>query len=162
MAVSKKKPVARKSAAAPQLALHLKQRPIGTLMRLTLAKLRDRLRKRLAAEGLPWGIWLFIRALWDEDELSQRDLTTRVGLRQPTTVVAVRTMERLGLVRLRRDGEDRRKVFICLTDKGKKLRDKLLPDVAHLNDKVALKGFSAKEAEELRRLLTKMHHNLSD
>lgn len=165
MAASKKKTAPRKTQAirdAAPAAVIPEDRPIGTLMRLTLAKLRERLRDRLAAEGLPWGIWLFIRTLWEEDELTQRDLTTKVGLRQPTTVVAVRSMERLGLVRLKRDEQDRRKVYICLTDKGKKLRDKLLPDVANLNNKVALRGFTAKESEELKRLLTKMHGNLSD
>ena len=131
-------------------------------MRLTLAKLRDRLRERLAEEDLPWGVWLFMRALWEEDELTQRDLTIKVGMRQPTTVVAVRTMKRLGLVRLKRDAEDRRKVFIYLTDKGKRLRNKLLPDVDDLNNKVALRGFAEKETEELKRLLMKMYRNLSD
>jgi DNA-binding MarR family transcriptional regulator len=140
----------------------IEDRSIGTLMRLTLAGLRDKLKKLLAAQGVPWSVWPFVRALWDEDQLSQRELTQRVGLRQPTTVSAVRTAVRLGLVRLRRDDKDRRKVFICLTDKGKRLKDKLLPDVIVLNERIALKDFSDKEAAELKRLLLKMHRNLAD
>lgn len=140
----------------------IEDRAIGTLMRLTLARLRDKLKKLLAAQGVPWSVWPFVRALWDEDELSQRELTQRVGLRQPTTVAAVRTAVRLGLVRLRRDDKDRRKVFICLTDKGKRLKGKLLPDVMVLNERIALKGFSDGEAAELKRLLLKVHQNLID
>lgn len=162
MAARKKKPSARKTVATSAVPHAIEQRTIGTLMRVTLAKLRDKLKKRLAVEGVPWSIWLFIRTLWDEDELSQRELTARVGLRQPTTVAAVRTMERLGLVRLKRDGADKRKLCICLTEKGKSLREKLLPDVIELNEKIALRDFTDKEAAELKRLLSKMHRNLSE
>jgi DNA-binding MarR family transcriptional regulator len=152
----------RNLAPVPDRRDDLSSLTIGTIMRLTLAKLRDELRKRLVVEGIPWSVWYFLRALWDDDELTQRELTARVGMRQPTTVSALQTMEHLGLVTLRRDAEDRRKLRICLTDKGRRLKEKLLPDVIALNDDVALKDFSDKETAEFRRLLLKMSRNLAE
>ncbi len=45
--------------------------------------------------GLKRGQWYFLRVLWTEDGLSQRELSARVGTMEPTTVIALRSMERV-------------------------------------------------------------------
>ena len=42
------------------------------------------------------GQWYFLRVLWITDGLSQRELSARVGMMEPTTVIALRSMRTLG------------------------------------------------------------------
>ena len=68
------------------------------------------LEKRIAAYGVKRGQWYFLRVLWTEDGLSQRELSARVGTMEPTTVIALRSMEKSGLIRRVRSADDKRKV----------------------------------------------------
>lgn len=151
---------AKKIEAAAAREPDITKQVIGTLMRITLAKLREAVKARLAVDGVPWGAWYFLRALWEEDGITQRELTALVGMKQPTTASVLRMMERIGLVRIERESEDRRKLRIYLTAKAQALKQKLLPDIVALNDDVALKGFTPRESEEFRRFLLRMQENL--
>jgi len=48
-------------------------------------------------------MWYFLRALWERDGVNQRELTNSVGIMQPTTVMALRSMQSRGLVRMEPD-----------------------------------------------------------
>src|SRR5436190_5456748 len=82
--------------------------------------------KRIAAHGVTRGQWYFLRVLWTEDGLSQRELSSRVGMMEPTTVIALRSMEKAGLIRRLRSKDDRRVTHVSLTPKAKRMRDGLL------------------------------------
>jgi DNA-binding MarR family transcriptional regulator len=82
------------------------------------------LERRIAPHGVTRGQWH--SALWSIDGLSQRELSARVGMMEPTTVIGLRSMEKAGLVvRMRGEG-DRRKIRVLLTAKAKRLRNELL------------------------------------
>lgn len=132
---------------------------IGFMMRITLRDLRSAVKARLAQDDIPWSVWFYLRVLWEEDALSQRELTVRVGMMQPTTVSALKAMERLGLVTMERVDQDRRRMCVRLTDKARALKTSLLPDLEMLNE-LALKGFTRQEKNELRRLILKMKQNM--
>ena len=100
---------------------------IGYLVRDVHRSLARALQSRIASHGVSMGQWFFLRALWDEDGLTQRELSQRVGMMEPTTVTALNGLERRGLVERVRNIHDRRKVNIYLTPKGRNLRDVLLP-----------------------------------
>lgn len=91
------------------------------------------LQHKIAAHGVSMGQWFFLRALWEEDGLTQRELSQRVGMMEPTTVTALNSMERRGLVERVRNPHDRRKVNIYLTPKGRSLRAVLLPCADEIN-----------------------------
>src|SRR3546814_4155790 len=61
------------------------------------------------------GQWRFLRQLWREDGITQRELSERVGMREPTTVVALKGLEKAGFITRKKTAEDRRKTFIHLT-----------------------------------------------
>ncbi|MCB9958146.1 MAG: MarR family transcriptional regulator [Rhodospirillaceae bacterium] len=117
------------------------------------------LASRIAAKGVSIGHWYFLLALWQEEGLTQRDLSGRVGMMEPTTVTALSGMEKQGLVRRVRNSEDRRKVNVYLTDRGRALRDQLLPTAAEV-ESLALAGFSAEDSAKLRTLLRRVTDNL--
>src|SRR5690606_28850663 len=84
------------------------------------------LQQRIGQLGLTLGTWYFLRALWEEDGLSQRELSQRIGTMEPTTVSALNSMERLGLVHRERDPNDKRRRRVFLTDYGRSLRGQAL------------------------------------
>ena len=64
--------------------------------------------------------------LWKEDGLSQRELSARVGMMEPTTVIALRSMEKSGLIRRVRSTDDKRISHVRPTPKAQRLRNEML------------------------------------
>jgi DNA-binding MarR family transcriptional regulator len=133
---------------------------IGYLTRITFRGFSRHLERRTLPHGVSSGQWPFLRALWNEEGLTQRELSRRVAMREPTTVTALNVLEKSGLVKRVPSTEDNRKIHIFLTPKGRKLRDKLIPFVADVNV-IASAGLTEKDIETLRRVLLKMSDNLA-
>ena len=106
---------------------------VGYLLRDTYRAFTKILQARISTQGVTIGQWYFLRVLWDEDGLTQRELSQRVGMMEPTTVTALNGMEKRGYVKRVRNAEDKRKVNIYLTDKGRALRNTLLPHAIDVN-----------------------------
>src|SRR6185295_2987772 len=99
------------------------QESAGYLVRDAHRAFQRLLEKRIAAHGITRGQWYFLRVLWTEDGLSQRELSTRVGMMEPTTVIALRSMETAGLIRRVRSADDKRRAQVRLTPKAQRLRN---------------------------------------
>ena len=56
------------------------------------------LQMRLTEHSVSFGHWTFLRILWESDGITQRELSERAGLMEPTTFSALKAMERLGYV----------------------------------------------------------------
>src|ERR1700689_3244991 len=132
---------------------------IGLLMRIALFGLRASIKAELAKHGVPWSVWYYLRVLWEHNGISQRELTERVGVMQPNTVSALQTMVKAGWVAVAR-GEDRRSTLVSLTPKGRRLMQRMLPEIRAAVRPVLLDGFSDREEAELRRLLNKISNNV--
>lgn len=117
------------------------------------------LQQRIGELGLTLGTWYFLRALWEEDGLSQRELSQRIGTMEPTTVSALNSMERLGLVHRERDPNDKRRRRVFLTDYGRSLRGQALSLLGEL-DRQALEGFGSPEVGQFYALLDGIVENL--
>ena len=133
---------------------------IGYLVRDVHRSLARALQSKIANHGVSMGQWFFLRALWDKDGLTQRELSQRVGMMEPTTVTALNGMERRGLVERVRNTHDRRKVNIYLTPKGRALRDVLLPCSLDVN-REATQGVSKADLAVAMDVLRRMAGNLS-
>ena len=105
------------------------------------------------------GQWYFLRVLWTKDGVSQRELSESVGMMEPTTVIAVQSMEKAGLVRRERSAEDKRKAQVWLTPKAKKLKARLLPIARHITMQ-AREGVTLAEFELFRDVILRMTRNL--
>lgn len=133
---------------------------VGYLLRIAFRSFSRALERRTLPFGISGGQWRFLRVLWVEDGLTQIELSRRVGMREPTTVAAVNGMERAGLVLRRKSKTDRRKVYIHLTSRAKRLKTRLMPFVSEVNA-VGLKGLPAARREGLRQELIQIISNLS-
>lgn len=131
----------------------------GYLVRDAHRAFQRLLERRIAAYGVTRGQWYFLRVLWNADGLSQRELSARVGMMEPTTAVALRSMERARLIRRRRGNDDRRKVRVFLTKRAKRLRDALLTVARGITEE-AERGVGARDLACFRRVLHRMTANL--
>jgi len=149
---AKAKPPRRAVEFPPQLSS-------GYLVRDAHRAFQRLLERRIGAYGVTRGQWYFLRVLWISDGLSQRELSTRVGMMEPTTVIALRSMEQAGLIRRLRSDEDKRKVRVLLTAKAKRLRDELLT-VARTITEEAEAGIVPRDLASFRRVIGRMTANL--
>lgn len=153
---------AKSGAAGSDTAEPLEFQPqnsIGYLLRDTYRAFSKVLQTRISAHGVTIGQWYFLRVLWEEDGLTQRELSQRVGMMEPTTVTALNGMEKRGYVKRVRNATDRRKVNIFLTEKGRALRSRLLPHAADVN-RIASKNVTMQDIERIRTVLNTMKENL--
>jgi len=133
---------------------------IGYLLRVNFRAFSRAMEKRTQTQGVSSGQWRFLRQLWREDGLTQSELSRRVGMREPTTVVAVNSLVKAGFAVRTPSADDRRKVHIHLTPTAKALQATLLPMAAEVNT-LATEGLSVQEVAVLRDLLHRMSENLA-
>lgn len=120
----------------------------------------DRLLQRhLADHGIRNSHWYFLRILWEREGLTQRELSDETNLTEPTTVIMLNQMEQSGLIRKKKDPEDKRKLRIFLTPKAKRLEKRLLPIAVQLNELAAWE-ISEDDLETFIRVARKMTENL--
>lgn len=100
--------------------------------------------------------WIYLRVLAQHGELNQLELSKRVGMASATAVPALDNMEKRGLLKRRRDPEDRRKHYVGLTDKGRRLVDELLPKIGEMIFE-SLDGISYEEM----RIFWKVSHHIA-
>lgn len=132
----------------------------GYLIRDTHLLFARALRNRLQTHQITPGQWYFLRTLWDEEGLSQRELSRRVGTTEPTTVSALRLLARNGMIERVRNPKDRRTINIFLTDKARDMKAELMPVAFAVND-IATAGLTEPEFAQLRGLLQKVRENLT-
>jgi len=131
----------------------------GYLVRDAHRAFQRLLERRIAAYGVTRGQWYFLRALWTEDGLTQRELSARVGMMEPTTVIALRGMEKSGLIRRLRSTDDKRRSHVLLTAKAQRMRKQLLALARGITEE-AQAGISRGDLLRFRRVIARMTANL--
>ena len=137
--------------------------PLDTYLPYLLNRAGSRIATAFGEEVRPLGatlqIWRVLAALRERDGRRMGDLSQTTSIEVSTLTRLVDTMEEKGLAERRRDGEDARAIALHATTAGKKLTQRILP-IAERYETVALKGFSAREAELLRKALRRLYANM--
>ncbi|MFV2045457.1 MAG: MarR family winged helix-turn-helix transcriptional regulator [Anaerolineales bacterium] len=132
---------------------------VGYLSRLNFRAFSTELEKLTSLHGVSAGQWRFLRVLWEADDITQRELSDRVVIKEATTVRAIDGLVKAGLVVRHRNQKDRRKINIKLTRKARMLERRLLPMVSEVNER-ALRGLSRADIDTTRRVLIHTYRNL--
>ena len=119
------------------------------------------LQLRLAAHGVSFGHWTFLRVLWERDGLTQKALSLRAGVMEPSTFAAVTAMEKRGYVTRRHRPGNRKNVYVHLTPAGRVLQRTLVPLAEDVN-RVGVAGLSPPRVDAARRVLLAIIANLAD
>jgi DNA-binding MarR family transcriptional regulator len=133
---------------------------VGFLLSDTVRTMTRAFSARIAIHGVGMGIFQFLRILWEDDNLTQAELAARTRMRGPSAAGALYELERRGFVRRVVDPQDRRKIRVRLTPKGRKLYDLVMPDI-DITNRTMLAGFGAAEQRTLKRMLHRMRRNLA-
>jgi len=115
-----------------------------------------RITKGVAAKhGLTGPQLAVLKMLEPVGKLALSELSWKIRARNSTVTGIIDRMERESLVERRRSEEDRRVVHIVLTKKGQKLADSVPVAPVEIFRQV-LSELSARDASELRRILTRL------
>ena len=118
------------------------------------------LQMRLAEHGVASGHWTFLRILWVREGLTQRELSELAGVMEPTAFAALHAMEKLGYITRQRRPDNRKNIYVFLTEEGRALRDRLVPLAEEING-MAVAGLSLDDVATMRRGLHLMIQNLA-
>jgi DNA-binding MarR family transcriptional regulator len=132
---------------------------IGYLLRRAHRSFNKVLQSRLRAENITIGMWHYLRELWEEDGIDQRDLSRRTSNLETSVVSAMALLEKHGLVWREQDSKDRRRKFVHLTSRGRALQYSLRPHAQETN-RIALQGLDKEAEETLGTLLRQITDNL--
>jgi DNA-binding MarR family transcriptional regulator len=135
-------------------------RSVGYHVRQLAETWQDAMDIAAAAHGVTISQWRYLRELWEEDGLSNGELTRRVGRQGPTTVVAVRLLERESLVTVVKSDTDRRRSVIHLTPRGRRLAATMAPLIRAVNEH-AMSDLSDAEIRTFKRLVVRIQRRLN-
>jgi len=130
------------------------------LIRDTERAFRRALQIRLAVHSVPFGHWSFLRILWACDGLTQKELSARAGVMEPTTFNAMKAMEALGYITRKQLPTNKKNMYVYLTNEGRALKEKLVPMAEDANH-VSVRGVSPQDVKTARKVLLAMIENLA-
>jgi DNA-binding MarR family transcriptional regulator len=130
------------------------------LIRDTERAFRKSLQVRLARFNVPFGHWTFLRILWQNDGLTQRELSQRAGVMEPTTFAAIKAMEASGYVRRKQLPTNKKNVYVHLSAKGRALKNKLVP-LAEETNSISTRNIAPDDLMSTRKVLLAMIENLA-
>ena len=128
---------------------------LGYLVNRAARLMASQLAEALRPAGVGIGPWAVLMFLWVRDGMSQAELSRVVAIEPPTMVRTIDRMVRDGLVTRVPDRDDGRVSRIHLTDRGRSLRDELVPKAAAVNA-ATLGRLTPAEGRMLQRLLGKV------
>lgn len=136
---------------------------LGRFLPYLINRAGARLAAAFSAEIAPHGIglqeWRVLAALHATGPGRLGDLASLTSIEISTLSRLVGRMTRSALVSRARENGDRRAVRIRLTAKGESAVAAIIPR-AHAYQRTALRGFATAEADDLRRMLTRVFLNL--
>ena len=104
---------------------------------------------------------MILENLWTRGTMNQSDLSDHVGVRRATLSVALRPLEKAGLIERICDPDDRRVMQVTATEKSQELRLKVYEIWGQINREM-ISGLETDEVRTFDRLLRKVRRNLSD
>jgi MarR family transcriptional regulator, organic hydroperoxide resistance regulator len=115
-------------------------------------EINRQLESRLSTEGVPVEQWRILKVLSDGSGHSMGELADAVLLNHPTLTKMVDRMVSESLVYRRQDSDDRRKVLMFISERGKVLC-KRLNSLAASQEAHILQSYGDEATGELKRLL---------
>lgn len=136
---------------------------LGYVAERTVRVLRKELRKRFRMHGYDISPYQFILLyrLWEEQGLPQSEIARRTIMDEPTLSRMIDVLEKQGFLYRERSRNDRRRIRLFLTDRGRSLQAVLPPIVAeHLEQ--ATRGIDPQAVVQLRKTLAQIDANFGE
>lgn len=121
--------------------------------------LADCLEKRLNYYNITRTQWIALYYIKNNNLITQKKLSDKMSLKEPSVVRLLDKMETLGWVNRISSESDKRIKFLNLTDSGQKIETNML-DVAEKFKEDVLNGISVEELDNFKSTLSKMLNNI--
>jgi DNA-binding MarR family transcriptional regulator len=121
-------------------------------------KIADVFNEKLSKHNITRVQWIALYFLGDSEYVNQTELAEKMDKKKSTVVRLIDRMEKEGYVSRKKDIEDRRVTYICLTPFGKKIREELLPYGGEFSDLIT-KDISDDDIKTFKRVLNKLVEN---
>ena len=133
------------------------EKSVGFLLAKAYQKACAIFKEYLDPYGLTPQQFSLLAFLWQQDGLSQAELSTKSQIDRTTMGGLIDRLQADGLVRRLPHPDDRRAHHICLTEKGKGLEDELCALATTARDRFVA-GLSEQEHDSLQKLLEKLRY----
>ena len=100
--------------------------------------------------GLTYTQYITMMVLWEEKEITVKDLGKRLYLDSGTLTPVLKTLEKDGYITRTRSSEDERVLVVKITKKGEQLKDQVVDIPKEIGSCVSL---SEQDAKDLYRIL---------
>ncbi len=121
---------------------------VGKLLRRAHMAFAREFRERLAERGFTFGEFIHLERLWEEDGLTQKELSRRVGIASASSTQIIDLLEKNKLIDRVRNPGDRRSINVFLTAQGKAKKPELLACAKQVN-RLARKGLTPQAVNAL-------------
>ncbi|WP_019616904.1 MarR family winged helix-turn-helix transcriptional regulator [Psychromonas ossibalaenae] len=132
-----------------------RQSSFGWLINVVASQASKKFETELKKHGLTIALWPPLMCLWEEEGINQSEIAKKSKVENSTTTRTLDKLVALGLVERRDDPHSRRAFRIYLTDKGRALKEVLLPIPVAVNQDL-LNTLDDDEQKEMIRLLQKL------
>jgi len=112
------------------MAIQQFSQSLPIMLNRTLDAVMPRFRQIFRDAGLTEQQWRVLRVLWDQNEVTFREMANLTLIAPPSLVGVIDRLETRGLVSRRRSTTDRRAVDISLTAEGRGIERQVMPAVA--------------------------------
>jgi DNA-binding MarR family transcriptional regulator len=126
------------------------------LVKKVRKRFSDLHRSSIQKYGLSLSQFCILKQLWDVDEKALKDLAEECHISRSTATGVVDTLEEKNLVTRKTNPDDRRSIFVKLTEKGKSLRQM----TSSQEQLVQKQKLQAEEVRTLNQLLAKLFDSL--
>jgi DNA-binding MarR family transcriptional regulator len=154
------KPRAAEPERVPEAPPAVPRIGLGILLRTADMTFNRAFRDELAGHGITFSQFQHLFRLWENDGLTQVELSRRIGIQMASSTSVLDALERSGLIRRVRQPADRRKINVFLTPKGAALEKPLTACAARINAR-ARRGLSVAEVTMLFGIVEKITKNLT-
>lgn len=117
------------------------------------------LEQRLSDLGVPLGQFPILLVLWEQEGLTQTEISRRLDIEQPTVANTLKRMMRDDMVVATPDATNRRRVLIFPTDKARDLQPALTAAAQEVNAQAG-RGITPQEFEMFLSIMARMMEEL--
>jgi DNA-binding MarR family transcriptional regulator len=139
--------------------LNLQKARFAHFVRYANQLFEKNLQKKLIPNEVSFGHWSILRVLWQQDGITQKEISLQTGLKEPTVHTALKSLAEKRIIERRKGPQNVKNWYVFLTPKGKELEKTLLPLAIEAN-KSALEGISEQDIEITRKVLYRIIQNL--
>ncbi|QCK14594.1 MarR family winged helix-turn-helix transcriptional regulator [Mangrovivirga cuniculi] len=103
--------------------------------------------------GITYPQYLVLLVLWEKDNISIKQISSKLILETNTLTPLLKRMENSGLITRSRSEEDERTVYIKLSSKGKKLKERAQSIPSKLIEQLSSEDISVSEILQMKETL---------